>query len=272
MATGGEEFGDKTPLMEKTDDQDDGDAGPGGDQTTEFEPGASSTPAPNGTQRQTTMNRPGEELSFPDVLGMSTTDAAMNVVVKEFPFVEKTRVLAFIEDGRVKVAFINYKGKAEKAYHLFSRIPKTNEYKINEEVKKKVKLSNALGKGRRETIQEKTKILSDGINENKKIIDDPFENQTEKIKARERMGRQIQEKTALEREFDQLKKGKYSIPSEYIELQTFQKNDEVRREIEQEKQREEEEQDRIIDDENSSPAQKERANERKNEIVREKMR
>jgi len=68
MATGGFEVESvKTPLLEKTDDQDDGDASPGGDQTTEFEPGASSTPAPNGNQRQTTLNRHGEQPSFVDI-------------------------------------------------------------------------------------------------------------------------------------------------------------------------------------------------------------
>lgn len=61
---------------DKPDEDGDGNASPPTDanETREFDiPGASSTPA----QRQTQMNRPGEEsYSFPDTPGLSTTSFA----------------------------------------------------------------------------------------------------------------------------------------------------------------------------------------------------
>jgi len=96
MATRGFEVeSEKTRLMEKTDDQDGDDADERVNETTGFEPGASSTPAPNGNQRQTTLNRPGEQPSFvelPDPPGLSTTTFAEIELIKEFPDFDKNKI------------------------------------------------------------------------------------------------------------------------------------------------------------------------------------
>jgi hypothetical protein len=215
------------------------------------------------------LNGPDEELSFPDVPGTSTSFEAMGVVAKEFPFFEKNRVAALVKNGRVHVAYINENGKVGKYYPLLTRIKGTIDYKINPEILKLKNLSAALGKSRRETIQEKLKSISEDINDNQKIIDDPFENQTEKNKARGRMKWQTQEQTSLERELNRLKKGDYSLPSEYIELEAFQKNDEERDKIYQEKEQQKQEKLEIANDENRPSAERESAREDAEKIQKE---
>ena len=90
--------GERDPLIDHTDDQDDdngGNVASGGNETTRFVPNDSSTPAPNGNQRHTTMNRPGEQPSFvefPQVPGHSTTNFAERELDKEFPFADKHKL------------------------------------------------------------------------------------------------------------------------------------------------------------------------------------
>jgi len=239
MATGGEEFGDDTtPILRKTDNQDDEDAGPGGDQTTEFEPGASSTPAPNGT-RQTTMNRTGEELSFPDTPGLSTTTAAKNELLKYFKNFDQDRIKYALDEknGRLKVGI----ARTDKPfYYLLTKIPGKDEYQINKNLPKEV--LKALGKGEIEILKEEMESLAEGMKHNKEVAENPNESKTEKNKARERWGRQMAEFTDKKRQLDKLIKGNFSPLSESIELETFQKNDGVRQEKEQELKHEKKEQ------------------------------
>jgi hypothetical protein len=247
MAEGGAEFGDveRQPLLRNTDDRDDGDAAAGGNETTGFEPGASSTPAP----RQTTMNRPGEPsfVDLPDVPGLSTTTFAETELLKEFPDFDKNKIKYKLDEknGRLKVGI----AKADKPYYdLITKIAGKDEYRINPKIPKEI--VNALGKSRRGTLEEEIKRLTDGINDNKAVAEDSSVSEAERNNARERAKRQIEKRTDLARQLDQLKKGNYSLPSESIELEDFQKNDEVRQEREQEIQCEIEEQVEIINDKN----------------------
>jgi len=189
MAEGGVDFGDdeRQPLLAHTDEQDDGDAAAGGNETTGFEPGASSTPAPNGNQRQTTMNRPGEQPSFvelPDIPGgfASTTFTADSILGKEFPFAVKDNLKYKLDDkGRLQVGLLNPR---KPYYRLITKIPGKEEYQINKSLPKE--LLKVLGKSRPETLEEKIKMLSDGINDNREVAEDSSDSQTERNKARER--------------------------------------------------------------------------------------
>lgn len=273
MATGGDfDYNERDPLMAHTDDQDNADEGnlaAGGNETTGFEPGASSTPATNGNQRQTTMNRPGEQPSYvelPVAPGLSTTNFAESELLKEFPFFDKCKIKYKLDDnGRLKVGINRTK---KPYYHLITKIPGKEEYRINKDLKKEIEL--ALGKPRRKTLEEKIKKLTDDINDNKAVAGDSSADKTERNKARERAKMQINERTALTRELDQLKKGKYYQPSESTELEEFQTNDEVRREIDQEIQREIEEQQEITNDKNRPSAERERAKEKLKELEQKK--
>ena len=86
VAEGG--YDERDPLMEHTDDCDNDDEG---NETTGFDPGASSTPVPNGNQRRTMMNRPGQHqpeqpswVELPEIPGSlaSTTFTAANELHK----------------------------------------------------------------------------------------------------------------------------------------------------------------------------------------------
>jgi len=112
-------------------------------------------------------------------------------------------------------------------------------------------------------------MLSNGIKDNKQVAEDSSVSQTERNKARERAKRQTDERTALTKELDQLKKGNYQ-PSETIALEELQKNDEVRQERDQEIQREIEEQEEIMNDENRPSAERERAKENLKELEQER--
>ena len=105
------------------------------------------------------------------------------------------------------------------------------EYQINKRLPKDV--LRALGEPRREFLEKEIKRLTEGIQTNKEEADSN-PTQLKKNKARERAKRQIKDRTALTRELEQLKKGLDSQPSESIELEDFQTNEEVRQEREQE--------------------------------------
>jgi len=194
MAEGGGDLGysERDTLLRNTDDQDGDDAAAGGNQTTEFEPGASSTPGPNGNQRQTTMNRPGEQppsfVDLPDVPGSfaSTTFTAESELGKEFPSADKSKLKYKMDDkGRLEVGLIK---QGKPYYRLLTEIRgKMGEYQINKDLTKEIK--EALGEGRRKTLEEEIKRLTDGINDNKAVAEDSSASLDERNNARERAKR-----------------------------------------------------------------------------------
>ena len=267
MAEGG--FDERTPLIPHTDETGGGDdegAGPGGNVSMGFDPGEpkdKSTPAP----RHTRMNTPGERPSFdellPDTPGLSTTLTAKNELYREFRFADTNKIKYRMHNDRLMVGLVAPK---KPYYFLTTKAPGTEEYQINRSLPKEV--LKALGKSRRDTIAEKMTQLTDEITDYKKRADDPNENTVERNKAREYASRKLNERTALKKELDQLKKGD-SQPSENIAMETFTKNDEERQQREEEIQSEREKNNAILNAENSTPEEKERAREANRELGQE---
>lgn len=92
----------------------------------------------------------------------------------------------------------------EKYYPLVTQIRGKEEYQINQYLPKEVK--RALGKiSSRKILEEEIKNLSDGIIANKQAAEDSSASLTERNKARARAKTQINKRTALARELDELK-------------------------------------------------------------------
>ena len=117
------EGGERDPLIDDTEDRDDDEgnvASGGGNETTGFEPGDSSTPA----RRQTTMNRPGEQPSFaefPQVPGHSTTTYAEQELIKEFPDFDRNKIRYWMDErsDRLKVALM----RGKTIFYLITKRP-----------------------------------------------------------------------------------------------------------------------------------------------------
>ena len=190
-------------------------------------PGASSTPA----TRQTTLNQPHAQTSYserlPDTPAPSTASFPENELHKEFPYFKRNEIKAKMDKERLEVGLM----KPNKPYIRLLTKTREGEYQINKRLPKEV--LRALGEPRREFLEKEIKRLTEGIQTNKEEADSN-PTQLKKNKARERAKRQIKDRTALTRELEQLKKGPDSQPSESIELEDFQTNEEVRQEREQE--------------------------------------
>ena len=255
------EGGERDPLIAHTEDRDDDE----GNETTGFypgPPGASSTSATD----QTTLNRPHAQTSYsellPDTPGLSTAFFAEKELVKEFPNSLST-IKARMVEGRLQVGLM---AQRKPYMYLVTKIRGEDSYQINKSLPKEV--VRALGESRREMLEKEIKSLTEGIQTNKEeASSNP--NETERKRARERAKRQIENLTARKRELEQLKKGNYFQPSESIELEDFQKNDEVRREREQEIQLGIEKQEEIVNDDNRPSAERERAKANKRELEQE---
>ena len=175
------------------------------DETGLFEPNGASTPAP---EFQTMQQ---EKYSFPKIPESlltelpslsSTTLTAQGEIEKEFPNADKNKI-KFLMDrkGRTRVGLISPK---KPYYNLLTEVPgRSGEYRVNPQLPKEV--LRALGESRRQTIEKEIERLSEGINENKKIVE-TAEDETEKIKAKQRFSRQISKRMALNRELFYLKK------------------------------------------------------------------
>jgi len=213
------------------------------------------------------MNTPGERPSFdellPDAPGLSTTLTAENELYREFKFADKNKLKFKMVNDRLKVGLIAPK---KPYYFLTTKGPGTEEYQINRSLPKEV--LKALGKSRRDTIAEKMTQLTDEITDYKKRAADPNENQVERNKAREYASTKLNERTALKKELDQLKKGDYQ-PSENIAMETFTKHDEDRQQRQEEIQSEREKNNAILNSENSTPEEKGRAREANRELDQE---
>ena len=242
------------------------------DQTGAFGP-LSSTPAPEfqTTQKEKSgLHEPPvflEDLS--ELPGLSTTTfTAENEIFKEFPNADKTKIKYKMDSkGRTEVGLIAPK----KPFHrLLTEIPgESGKYQINPRLPKEV--SRALGEGRRQRIQAEIQKLSEGIIENKKIVEDTTNDQTERNKAREREQRQRASRADLQRQLDQLKAGEYTRDGggQSISLEVFQNNEEKRQEREKQLQQEKEEREKIINDENTPISEKEKAEKEIEEIIEE---
>ena len=256
------EGGERDPLIYHTENRDDDEV----NETTGFgpgPPGASSTPA----TRQTTLNQPHAQTSysefFPDAPAPSTASFAENELRKEFPNFKRNEIKARIDKGRLEVGLM----KPNKPYiRLLTQKRVDGEYQINKKLPKEV--LRALGESRREMVEKEIKSLAEEIQTNKEE-ENSNPNETERKKARDRAKRQIEKRTALTRELEQLKKGTDSQPSESIELEDFQKNEEVRREREQEIQLEIEKQEEIVNDDNRPSVERERAKANKKDLQQE---
>ena len=204
------DFNDKTPLIDdkNDDDKNDDKNAAGGNVTTGFDvPQSSITPR----HRTTTMNMPSETASWLEDsknLGSfsSTTFTAQNEIKKEFPYAVKDKIKYMMDDkGRVMVGLIEFK---KPYYLLLTKVPgKDDEYQINKSIPKEV--LRALGKSRREEIENEIKSLSDQIIINKDLAE-KLKNQTEKNKAHERAQIQIARRADLYNELGHLKKGEYT--------------------------------------------------------------
>ena len=268
-------FGEKDPLLEHTDDCNDNDVG---DTTGPFDPNRASTPPPG----QMTTNLPTErgsttaETSFteglPDIPGSfsTTTFTAEGQLDKEFPFAKKENLKYRIntKNDRLQVGLIKPNkntGEQKPYYDLITKNSKTDKYQINPRLPKEV--LKELGTSRRNIIGEKIKKLTQDINDNKKVADDENQSVIERNKARERAKRQIDERTDLQKELNQLQTLDYDTTRfETIPLQEFQQNQEERREKQKEIQQEKEKQEEIANDENEVPAVRQRARERIEEL------
>ena len=253
-------FDEKDPLKKNTDDNDDDDGGniaSGSNETTGFKPGYSSTPA----QRQTTLNRPREQASYselPEPPGLSTTNYAKEELNKEFP--------NFVEN-KIKYMKVGLVDPKKPYCFLITKIAGKDEYQINPSLTKEV--LRDLPEPRRETLEKQIKNLTDGIIANKEAAEDSSASLTERNKAHAIAKTQINKRTALTRELDEFKKGKYFQPLKSIELEEFQTNDEERQQREQEIQREIQEQEEIVNDEKRPSVQREHAKENKRELEQE---
>ena len=259
MAEGGY---DDFPLWgneEIPDPADDDDA----DETTPFFPKETSTPAPEFQTHQ-------EEDDFSELtkrfeaLGGKTSSlspvlqTAENLVLNEFPNADKNKIKYMMDDkSRVKVGLISPK---KPYYRLLTEVAgKRGEYRINPNLTKEV--LRALGQSRRETIEKEIQRLTEGINQNKKVAEDPSEDQTEIRKARERAQNQISRRIDLQRELDYLKAGEYSRDGggQSIPLEVFKQNEEKRQKREEHLLKEKQEQEKVINDENAPISEKEKA-------------
>ena len=172
------DFDEKDPLKENIDDKDDNDGG------NIASGGASSIPAP----RQTRMNIPSEQTSFvelPELPGLSTTRLAEEELRKEFPKADLSK-LQYRMKGKVgnERLMVGVFGN-EKIYPLVTKIQGKEEYRISPKLPDEVK--RALGKkGRRDTLEQQIKMLTDGIIDNKAVAKDTSVSQTERDKARDR--------------------------------------------------------------------------------------
>ena len=205
----------------------------------------SSTPAPEFQTAQKEKSGLHEPPAFLEDLselpGLSTTTlTAENEIFKEFPNADKNKIKYKMDSkGRTEVGLIAPK---KPFYRLLTEIPgESGKYQINPRLPKEV--SRALGEGRRETIQQEIRKLSEGIIENKKIAEDTTKDQTKRNKARERAQIQISSRIDLLRQLDQLKAGEYTRNGggQSISLGAFQKNDEKRQEREEQIRQEKEE-------------------------------
>ena len=201
MAEGG--FNEKTPLMQDTDDTGGGDEEPNvppptsGNVSMGFTPGepkAKSTPA----TRHTRMNTPGELPSYfeklPDTIDISTAITAENKLKEEFPQADINKLKYKMDDERVKVG-IFAPGKAY--YYLTTKKLGTDEYQINKSLTREI--LKALGKSRRDIIEETMQQLTTEIADYKKIAADPNENEIERNKARKYALSKLNERTDLKK-------------------------------------------------------------------------
>jgi len=181
MASAGDD--EREPLIPEDQTGDDDDS-LGGDVSTGFNPGEPEAHSSPHSQRKTRLNTHGEIPSFvelPDTPGLSTTTiTAENELDKEFRFAEKYKLKCKIENDRLKVGLIAPK---KPHYFLTTKVPGKEEYQINPSLTKEV--LKALGKSRRDTIEEKTPELTKEIDDYKKIAYDPNENLIERNKAHE---------------------------------------------------------------------------------------
>ena len=162
-----------------------------------------------------------EELTaLPSLL--ATTKAAEGEIDKEFPNADKNKIKFMMDEKvRTRVGLISPK---KPFYNLLTQIPgKSGEYRINPSLPKEV--LRALGEGRRQTIQEEIRRISEGIIENKKITEDTTKDETERRKAYERAQRQISYRIDMQKQLDQLKSGEYTHDGggQSISLEVFQK-------------------------------------------------
>ena len=264
MAEGG--YDETNPLMEHTDDRNDDDDG---NTTGPFQPGSVSTPGP-GEQipRTTTTNRPDETTMFPEIPDDSatTTFTAEIYLDKEFPNADKAKLKYKIDkNGRLQVGLIK---PGKPYYFVTTKIQGKEEYQINKNLTKEV--LKALGPSRRLTLENEIRALSEGINENKKTVEDKNESSEERKKAYERAKQQIERRTDLQKELDRLKKREYEpVLGETIPLQVFRQNEAERQEREEEIQQERQEQDKIANDENTPQDERQQARERVLELDQE---
>ena len=261
------DFDEKTPLFDyKNDDDDENSAG--GNTTTGFDvPQSSSTPR----HCTTTMNAPSEAHSwFKDVSNrpyFSTSLTAEAEINKEFPFADKNKIKYMMDDkGRVKVGLIEPK---KPYYILLTKVPgKDADYQINKSIPKEV--LRALGKSRREEIENEIKEISADIDFNKNFVE-KTSILTEKKRAQERIQMKLAKRADLIKELEQLKKGEYTRQGggQTISLEVFQQHENNRQERERELQQERQEQEIILNDENTPIVQRELSEERVIEIDQE---
>ena len=92
----------------------------------------------------------------------------------------------------------------------------------------------------------------------------------ERNKARERARMQISSRIDLQRQFDQLKAGEYTRDGggQSISLEVFQNNEEKRQEREKQLQQEKEEREKIINDENTPISEKEKAEKKSKNLIK----
>ena len=272
---------EREPLILKDQTGDDDDVAGGGDVSTGFNPGEPEAQSTPDWRRRTRLNshtpsgdvpsvyKPVSETPSvfepPSPLGLSTTFYAQNELDKEFKFANKSKIKFMMENDRLKVGIIAA-GKIKPYYFLTTKVPGKEEYQINPRLPKEV--LNAFGKSRRDTIEEKMQKLTEEIADYKKRADDANENLTERNKAREYASWKLNERTDLKKELDRLKKGNYQ-PSENIAMETFTKYDEDRQQREEEIQSEREKNNAILNAENSTPEEKERAREANRELDQE---
>ena len=240
------------------------------DETAPFIPNGASTPAPEFQTHQ-------EEHDFSEItkrfeaMGANTSSlspilqTAEAEILKEFPNADKNKIKYMIDDkGRVKVGLISPK---KPYYRLLTEVVgKRGEYRINPTLTKEV--LRALGQSRRETIETEIQRLSQGITENKKIVEDASKSQTEIRKAHERAQMQIQRRIDLQRELDYLKAGEYTRDGggQSIPLEVFKQNEEKRQKREEQLLKEKQEQEKVINDENAPISEKEKAEKEIEEI------
>ena len=189
------------------------------DETGVFGPHLSSTPAPEFQTAQKEKSGLHESPAFLEDLselpGLSTTTfTAENEIFKEFPNADKTKIKYKMDSkGRAKVGLIAPK---KPFYRLLTEIPgESGKYQINSRLPKEV--SRALGESRRQRIQAEIQRLSEGIIENKKIVEDTTKDQTERNKARERAQMQRASRADLQRQLDQLKAGEYTRDGSHVQ-------------------------------------------------------